>query len=59
MLRACAIEFQGAWDEYLPVAEFAYNNSYRPVLKWPHMRHYMEENVDHLFVGMKLEKGEY
>jgi len=33
MLRACAIEFQGAWDEYLPVAEFAYNNSYQANIK--------------------------
>lgn len=29
MLRACVLEFQGTWDEYLPLAEFAYNNSYQ------------------------------
>ena len=28
MLRACAIDFGGHWDEQLPLAEFAYNNSY-------------------------------
>ena len=28
MLRACAIELPGSWDIYLPLAEFAYNNSY-------------------------------
>jgi hypothetical protein len=29
MLRACVLEFKGAWDEYMPLAEFAYNNSYQ------------------------------
>ncbi|PKI63640.1 hypothetical protein CRG98_015958 [Punica granatum] len=29
MLRACIIEFQGSWDDYLPLMEFAYNNSYQ------------------------------
>ena len=28
MLRACVIDFQGSWDEQLPLIEFAYNNSY-------------------------------
>ncbi|KAF3640037.1 putative ribonuclease H protein-like [Capsicum annuum] len=28
MLRACAIEFKGSWDDHLPLIEFAYNNSY-------------------------------
>ena len=29
MLRACAIELPGSWDKHLPLAEFAYNNSYQ------------------------------
>ena len=29
MLRACVIDFGGAWDQFLPLAEFAYNNSYQ------------------------------
>ncbi|KAI5335343.1 hypothetical protein L3X38_025476 [Prunus dulcis] len=29
MLRACAIQFRGDWDEKLPFMEFAYNNSYQ------------------------------
>ena len=29
MLRACVIEFGGSWDQFLPLAEFAYNNSYQ------------------------------
>nr|XP_043625538.1 uncharacterized protein LOC122596963 [Erigeron canadensis] len=28
MLRACALDFSGSWDEHLPYAEFTYNNSY-------------------------------
>ena len=28
MLRACAIDFGKSWEDHLPLAEFAYNNSY-------------------------------
>ncbi|WMV42083.1 hypothetical protein MTR67_035468 [Solanum verrucosum] len=28
MLRACVIDFQGNWDDHLPLIQFAYNNSY-------------------------------
>ena len=27
MLRACVLDHQGSWEEYLPLVEFAYNNS--------------------------------
>jgi hypothetical protein len=33
MLRACALDFGGSWDEHLPLAEFSYNNSYQSSLK--------------------------
>ncbi|XP_070016990.1 uncharacterized protein [Nicotiana sylvestris] len=29
MSRACILEFGGSWDTYLPLAEFAYNNSFQ------------------------------
>ncbi len=29
MLRSYIIEFEGSWDRHLPLAEFAYNNSYQ------------------------------
>ena len=29
MLRACVIDFQGTWEEILPLVEFSYNNSYQ------------------------------
>lgn len=28
MLRACALDFRGSWEEHLPLIEFTYNNSY-------------------------------
>ena len=28
MLRSCILQFKGHWNEYLPFAEFTYNNSY-------------------------------
>ncbi|XP_061352878.1 uncharacterized protein LOC133297709 [Gastrolobium bilobum] len=32
MLRACVIEQGNAWDKYLPLVEFSYNNSYHASL---------------------------
>ncbi|XP_070005384.1 uncharacterized protein [Nicotiana sylvestris] len=29
MLRACVIDFGGLWDQFLSLAEFAYNNNYQ------------------------------
>ncbi|KAA3487114.1 Retrotransposable element Tf2 [Gossypium australe] len=29
MLRGCVIDFRGSWEGFLPLAEFAYNNSYQ------------------------------
>ncbi|KAA3483847.1 DNA/RNA polymerases superfamily protein [Gossypium australe] len=29
MLRGCVIDFKGSWEDFLPLAEFAYNNSYQ------------------------------
>jgi len=25
---ACVLDFQGKWEEYLPLVEFSYNNNY-------------------------------
>jgi hypothetical protein len=33
MLRSCVLEYQGSWDQNLPLAEFSYNNSYQERLK--------------------------
>ena len=32
MLRACVLEFKGAWNKYLPLIEFSYNNSYQATI---------------------------
>ena len=33
MLRACALTYSQKWDDCLPLAEFAYNNSYQESIK--------------------------
>ncbi|KAD1904839.1 hypothetical protein E3N88_42145 [Mikania micrantha] len=35
MLRACIIDFGGSWDDYLPLAEFSYKNSYHSSIGMP------------------------
>jgi hypothetical protein len=51
MLRACALDFEGSWEEHLPLAEFSYNNSYQSISKWHHLKHSTEGSADHLFAG--------
>ena len=29
MIRGCVLDFSGSWDRYIPLMEFAYNNSYQ------------------------------
>lgn len=29
MLRSCVLDFGGCWNKYLPLTEFAYNNSFQ------------------------------
>jgi hypothetical protein len=33
MLRTCVLDFGGAWNEHLPLAELLYNNSYQSSIK--------------------------
>ncbi|KAA3465720.1 DNA/RNA polymerases superfamily protein [Gossypium australe] len=33
MLRCCVLEFEGNWEKYLPLVEFAYNNSFHSSIK--------------------------
>ena len=33
MLRSCILDFQGSWDDNLPLCEFAYNNSFQASIK--------------------------
>ena len=33
MLLSCVLEFSGSWHDYLPLMEFAYNNSYQATIE--------------------------
>ncbi|KAA3470039.1 DNA/RNA polymerase superfamily protein [Gossypium australe] len=33
MLRCCILEFESTWEKYLPLIEFAYNNSFQSSIK--------------------------
>ena len=33
MLRACVISSKGSWEDWLPLVEFSYNNSYQESIK--------------------------
>ena len=35
MLRVCALDFKGSWDEHLPLIEFSYNDSYHASIDMP------------------------
>ncbi|KAL8120119.1 hypothetical protein AgCh_017302 [Apium graveolens] len=35
MLRVCALDFKGNWDDHLPLIEFSYNNSYHAIIGMP------------------------
>lgn len=43
MLRACALEWTGIWDEYLCLVGFAYNNCWQASIKMARIHH----NSDH------------
>lgn len=54
MLRACILKLKDKWDDYLYLAEFAYNNSFQSSIGWLCLKHYMVGITDHSFVGGKL-----
>ena len=31
-MRACALDLKGNWDDYFPLVEFAYNNSFQAII---------------------------
>ena len=45
MLRACVLTYGTSWEESLPYAEFAYNNSYQAACKWHLLKPYMDRDV--------------
>ncbi|KAJ8761373.1 hypothetical protein K2173_001503 [Erythroxylum novogranatense] len=57
MLRACVLEFRGAWDQYLALIEFAYNNHYHSSIGMAPYEACMGDRVDRLCIGMKRVFG--
>ena len=51
MLRACVLDLGGRWDSHLPTIAIIL------ALGWLLLSLYMDDDVDHQFVGMELEKG--
>ncbi|GJV41483.1 putative reverse transcriptase domain-containing protein [Tanacetum coccineum] len=47
MLRACALEWTGSWDEYLCLVEFAYNNSWHAASRLTTFELLYGRNVEH------------
>ncbi|GJW36785.1 putative reverse transcriptase domain-containing protein [Tanacetum coccineum] len=57
MLRACVIDFGKGWDRRMPLVKFSYNKNYHTTLvsKLHRLKLFTAENVDRLFVGLRLE----
>ena len=36
LLRACVLDLKGNWDDYLPLVEFAYSNSFQASIRMAH-----------------------
>ena len=52
MLRACAIDLKGSWDDHLPHIEFSYNNIYHSNIQMvPYEAFYWRICISH--VGSK------
>jgi len=53
------IDFGVGWSKYLSLVEFAYNNSYQASIDMAlYLRLCIAECVDHLYVGMRLVRGD-
>ncbi|KAK6145559.1 hypothetical protein DH2020_022379 [Rehmannia glutinosa] len=58
MLRARTLDFQGSWDSHLPLAEFAYNNSYQAKIGMAPYEALYGQNVDpHYTLGDCRQKS--
>ncbi|XP_070056941.1 uncharacterized protein [Nicotiana tomentosiformis] len=57
MLCASVIDFEGSWDQFSPLAEFAYNTTINQASRWLHMRPYMGGDVVLQLVGQSRQKS--
>ncbi|GJW78419.1 putative nucleotidyltransferase, ribonuclease H [Tanacetum coccineum] len=59
MLRACALEWTGSWDEYLCLVEFAYNNSWHASIKAAPFELLYGRKCRAPFAGLKSRQKSY
>ena len=55
MLQVCVLDFKRGWVKYLPLVEFAYNNSYQTSIGMTPYEALYGENIRPQYVGMKWE----
>ena len=51
MLRACAIDLKGSWDEHLDLIEFSTTIATTQVSRWLHMKLCTDRNVEVCYAG--------
>ncbi|GKA43133.1 retrotransposon protein, putative, ty3-gypsy subclass [Tanacetum coccineum] len=56
MLRSCALEWAGNWDDYICLVEFAYNNSWHASIKCAPFEMLYGRKCRALFVGIRCVK---
>jgi hypothetical protein len=56
MLQAYVLDCKGSWIQYLPLIEFAYNNSYQATIRMPP---YAYEDASRPCIGIILGNGNY
>nr|KYP61968.1 Transposon Ty3-I Gag-Pol polyprotein [Cajanus cajan] len=56
LLKACVLEDSGSWDQYLPLIEFTYNNSFHSSIGMEPYEALYGEGAEFLCVGLKQEK---
>ena len=52
MLRACVIDSCGHWDQFLPLEEFSYNNSYHSSINMAPFEDCMGGDIGPPMVGL-------
>ena len=57
MLRACVLDLKGSWEEYLPIVEFAYNNSYHASIQMTPYEALYGRHCRSLVYWMKVGEG--
>ena len=56
MLRACVLLSRGSWESWLPLAEFAYNNSYQESIKIAPFEALYGRKCRTPLIGLSLER---